>query len=245
MINRKKHLQVKDYKRHYKVDAELFDYFDESNKFDCDYNRRLHQLIFRFIKGEGQKILDAGSGNGWILENNPHKNHFVLTDLSFKNLSKIHSSDVNGNYSCLASDVLHLPFHDQSFNVIVLSEVLEHLNDPELAVKNLFRILKNKGKLIITTPYNEIIRYYLCIHCNQKTSANAHLHSFNEDKLSDIFKKNGINNFRFYKIGNKYFLRSMLSYFLKFIPFPIWRIIDSIFNFIVRKPLTIVTVIEK
>ena len=68
----------------------------------------------------------------------------------------------------------------ESFDIIVASEIIEHVYDPKMFIDCLLDILKPSGKIIITTPYNEKIPLSLCVHCNQLTPGNAHLHSFNE-----------------------------------------------------------------
>ena len=45
-----------------------------------------------------------------------------------------------------------MPFEDHSFNKIIMIEVIEHVERDELAISELARVLKNEGKLFITTP---------------------------------------------------------------------------------------------
>lgn len=51
-----------------------------------------------------------------------------------------------------------LPSPDVSFDVIVSSEVIEHLENPRAMYRDLFRLLKPGGLLIVTTPNQESIR---------------------------------------------------------------------------------------
>ena len=50
-------------------------------------------------------------------------------------------------------DAHHLPFKDDSFKQIVCSEVLEHLQYPGQAVREMHRILESEGKLVLTVPF--------------------------------------------------------------------------------------------
>ena len=45
-----------------------------------------------------------------------------------------------------------MPFEDNSFDKIIMIEVIEHVERDELAISELARVLKNEGKLFITTP---------------------------------------------------------------------------------------------
>ncbi|WP_440054184.1 class I SAM-dependent methyltransferase [Pseudoalteromonas sp. T1lg65] len=46
-----------------------------------------------------------------------------------------------------------LPFQDQEFNTVLCSDVLEHLTNPESTLKEVARLLKPNGALIINTPF--------------------------------------------------------------------------------------------
>ena len=41
----------------------------------------------------------------------------------------------------------------KQYDLIILEHVLEHISDPKLALKNIYNILKPKGRLIIVTPF--------------------------------------------------------------------------------------------
>ena len=50
------------------------------------------------------------------------------------------------------SDIEKIPVKDNSFDIIICTEVLEHVPNPIGALKEMARILKKGGKLLITTP---------------------------------------------------------------------------------------------
>lgn len=65
--------------------------------------------------------------------------------------------DVNQNLSNtvqVISDIASLPLSDNYFDVIICTEVLEHVSDTYRAVKEIGRVLKRGGKVIITTPFS-------------------------------------------------------------------------------------------
>ncbi len=243
-------MHCSNYIRHYQTDAELFDYFEQYTGVQKDFDSRAKQLIVRLCRVRPDaKVLDIGSGSGWVAVQLARQGVFIISsDLSRKNLAQIKngmSTEATPRTGCVVGDALRLPFQNSSFDAVVASEVLEHLTNPADAVREMYRVLRADGKLIATTPYNEKIQYYLCIHCNKKTPANAHLHSFDQSKLESLFKSQDFSSIKFHMYGNKLFVFSRLSWLLRFLPFPLWQMIDNLFTLIIRKPIHIATVVRR
>jgi SAM-dependent methyltransferase len=53
----------------------------------------------------------------------------------------------------IVGDICAYDFKGQQFDTIVMAEILEHIHSPHLALENVHRILKNGGRLILTTPF--------------------------------------------------------------------------------------------
>ena len=53
----------------------------------------------------------------------------------------------------IVSDIVEIPVKNSSFDNVLCTEVLEHVPHPELAIKEIARILKKRGKLILTAPF--------------------------------------------------------------------------------------------
>lgn len=49
-------------------------------------------------------------------------------------------------------DCYHLPFEDGSFDIVLLTDVIEHLKDPQACLKEIRRVLNHSGRLVVTTP---------------------------------------------------------------------------------------------
>ncbi len=56
-----------------------------------------------------------------------------------------------------------IPGYDDYFDVVIASEVIEHLENPRLTARELFRHCKPGGYVILTTPNNESIRSLLAL----------------------------------------------------------------------------------
>ena len=59
----------------------------------------------------------------------------------------------------IISDITKIPEPDASFDVILCTEVFEHLPDPISAIKEFSRLLKRGGKLIVTAPFCSLTHF--------------------------------------------------------------------------------------
>ena len=111
--------------------------------------------------GNGRVLLDIGVGSGEYL---PHyiQRDFRVVGLDFEQASLQslkEKSDGGSGFSLMAGDAKSLPFADESIDVLFMCEVLEHLNNPSLAVGEAFRVLKPGGRLFVDVPWwHEIFR---------------------------------------------------------------------------------------
>lgn len=235
------------YVDHYKVDAEEFDYFEEfTNGATLHEIYRLHQTIASEIPKNVKNILDVGCGNAWVAKNFCPKGVAVCSfDISPVNTSKALVKYPFDNHFAVVGDAYHLPFRPNSFDCIIASEIIEHVPNPEKFIESLLGVLKPGGSLIITTPYNEQINYYLCIHCNCPTPQHAHIHSFTKKKMLAISPIDKVKSYKIYTFGNKALIMLRTHMILKYVHQKIWKIIDKLASKIIKKPTRILFKIEK
>lgn len=98
------------------------------------------------------KVLDVGCGNGNIAMQLGNSGHEVLgIDISSEAIIKAKQNNSLSNVSFQHIAVEDLAIENK-FDVIICSEVLEHLYEPETVVHSLKQRLSNDGLLIITVP---------------------------------------------------------------------------------------------
>lgn len=235
-------MKLSDHTTHYMRDAELFDYFEERSGADRDSTRRIQQGVFHAARlSSSDLVLDIGSGGGWLADEcRSHRLRSpVLVDLGIANLRKLRAT-LGASAMLVAADAYHLPFRDGSFSCVIASEVLEHLNDPAGALVESRRVLRADGRIVVSTPYKEKLRYSLCIHCNKATPMNAHLHSFDETRHTALMRAAGFDAVRCTLLVNKLLLYARISLLLSFLPFRLWRGVDAMVNLLLRKCAIIV-----
>jgi len=96
------------------------------------------------------KILDVGCGG------QPYRkycDHLIYRAHDFGQIDPP-SQIIEKRYGPLdyISDISHIPEKDCSFDIVLSTEVLEHVPDPIAAIKEMGRLLKPSGKLILTAP---------------------------------------------------------------------------------------------
>lgn len=235
-----------NYIEHYQKDAVEFDYFEEKKGATAHDERRVKEYIISKVQKTAESILDVGCGNGWVAKKFLSKGKLVLSlDVSAVNPSKAKELYPSEKHFGVVADSFQLPFNENSFDCVIASEIIEHVVDPKEFIKELFRVVKKGGRLIITTPYKEKLIYHLCIHCNKKTPANAHIHSFDETKLESFYKESDLKSFEFETFGNKLLIFLRTYVILRFFPFWLWKIKDKSVNFFFNKPAHIICIYKK
>lgn len=100
--------------------------------------------------GKGLNVIDIGAGSA------PYRNLFQHCEYKTQDLAKLKDDQLRGykGYTQIdiVSDITNIPVGDESFDVILCTEVLEHVPHPVLAIKEFSRILKKGGILLLTAP---------------------------------------------------------------------------------------------
>jgi 2-polyprenyl-3-methyl-5-hydroxy-6-metoxy-1,4-benzoquinol methylase len=133
----------------YESFAASFD--EEMNQYEV--TKRL-RLVFDKALGDlhltGRRLLDAGCGTGLFSQMAAERGAEVTSlDVGPNLLSEVAAKcDTNR----IVGDTLDLPFEDESFDLVISTEVIEHTTDPHLALRELSRVLAPGGTLVVTTP---------------------------------------------------------------------------------------------
>lgn len=92
-------------------------------------------------------VIGCGQGDELRLLNDAHVTAF---DLSMS--AATHARSLVGQNDYLQSDGMHLPFRSGSFDLVISSEVIEHVLEPSKMMGEVARVLVPGGHLLITTP---------------------------------------------------------------------------------------------
>lgn len=153
-------------------------------------------IIKKVIPKEVKHIVDVGCGEGAITNTLVNKYTVIGIDRSIPRLVFSKSHRVNGN-------ILDLPLQDQSTDLVIASEVLEHLklHDLNAAISELQRV--SRRYILITVPYKENLKknYVKCPRCSYRFNSSHHFQSFTEKRLRGLFTDCSVE--KVFKCGNR------------------------------------------
>ena len=160
-------------------------------------------------KYELGRVLDAGCGNGTTLHLLKSAYHFDAYGVDISQTA-VDLAQRMGIEAKVADITQNIPFPDNYFDVVVCSEVLEHLISPEKALQEIWRLGKNETIFIFSVPNVATIWNRLSFLLGKtvfdqgRFSSSEHLHFYTKNSLERLLSNNG---FRIDKVigrrGNK------------------------------------------
>jgi len=116
--------------------------------------------IINYYKDKIDKntIVDIGCGNLFLLELLRTKSNALLIGIDFTDKVFVIKKEIlfRDRINVVVADAINLPFKESAINCFVSSEVIEHIPKIMEFFSEIFRCLKLKGKIILTTPNKNI-----------------------------------------------------------------------------------------
>ncbi|MBU4055579.1 MAG: methyltransferase domain-containing protein [Proteobacteria bacterium] len=153
----------------------------------------------------GYRILDMGCGSGRHVSGAYQFKDVVVmgADLCFEDLQKAKDRLIfhdelgahgGGKWGLSAANILHLPFADHCFDLVICSEVMEHIPDHVSALKEIIRVLKPGRPLVISVP-----RYFpekICwLLSDEYFNANqGHVRIYRKKELINLVESHGLTH---------------------------------------------------
>lgn len=159
-----------------------------------------HARLSRVAKHLGREVLDAGCGYGELLDYLPaHVQSVTLLDRSPERLPRLEA-----RLSCrviearfvlgdIGAGEVSLP--SVAFDTVVMAALLEHLNSPGAALREVRRLLKPGGKLVLTTPTplgGRLHAWGSRLGLTYREAAEEHEGFFDYDALNHLLNDEGL-----------------------------------------------------
>lgn len=163
---------------------------------DTHYFDRIRMEAFTTSVKDGDEVLDVGAGlYSWgeylLFKNRNVKVHAI--DISSYAQERVKAAYPKIDY--VLGNALDLPWTNNSFDVVGAGEVIEHMEDPSLLVKEMVRVCKKGGQVIIGTvdPDCQDSKLNGCIYPE-------HLWQFTPKDLGILVAPYGL--YRYKRVGN-------------------------------------------
>ena len=164
---------------------------------DYDYSKYLYltrkmekseeRITSMWIRKLSSPVLDVGCGTGLILR----KLHGTPIGLDINPWAVRRAGFHAPNAHRVIADAEHMPIRSNALPAVVCTEVLEHLPRPKLAVKEIWRVLKEGGLLIGSVPNRTFLWRFrvLSSTCPHEEPFHNMYRMEEVEKLIEIFRK--------------------------------------------------------
>ncbi len=174
---------------------------------DMALKRRAKKVIEGLNLKKGERVLEVGCGNGYYLSLlNRLDLNLDLTGIDIDQPALTDAAKFIGDEAVklILAGGSKIPFPQNNFDKIVMSEVIEHVDDEEAVLKEVLRVLKKGGILSLTTcnidypffwdPINWILQHLFGTHVKSGFWAgiwNQHTRLYKKDQIEKLIKNAG------------------------------------------------------
>lgn len=158
------------------------------------------------------KLLDIGAATGFFMSI-AKKRGFNVVGVELSDFAARKGRE-NG-LDIVTGDLLNTNFEGESFDVVTMFDVLEHVPDPKKLISEVSRILKPNGLIIVNTPDAESMWAKVLGKRWQLIMPPEHINYFSPKNLSKYLEDNGYDVKINTKIGKKFTLQYILKMLYK------------------------------
>ena len=127
--------------------AKIYDHF---MKKDHKAYKQMYSLIYPVVRHK--QVLELATGTGLIAKHIVRSaDHIEATDASQEMIEQAKQGVKSTKLHFSVQDMFHLPYADRSFDVVIVSNALHIVPEPEKALAEIRRVLKEDGILIAPT----------------------------------------------------------------------------------------------
>jgi SAM-dependent methyltransferase len=192
------------------------------SKFRAWYHRSRYERLTKFVNeyfNVGMKIADLGCGNClWNIQKLP----VLGVDINEKMLRWAKKNKLLKDYK-VCEDLAKTEIKSKSLDLVLMSEVLEHVFDQTEVLREVSRVLQDNGTFLITVPYDYFLGPFFilfnlnCLYMGYIRGSVyhkyrcGHIHHFTKERLKKALEQNGfflnkifvVNGLLLYAVANK------------------------------------------
>ena len=243
ILPNEKELYLDDHKYLFKYDIKDMHSPDVYSFWRIHYTNRIKNIIDVVLEfSSGKVVLEIGCSQANI--------SLLLAEKGFTNVAL----DINHNFLTysrmkrefgtmlyVCGDGIQPPFREGVFDIIIAGEILEHIAYPELFLKEIKKLVKFKGLLIITTPNGSSLFSRLrtfeeisdhreeIIDMQYGPDGSYHLFAFTFNELKKVIEEANLKIVKA-EYQNTIFLNRFSYMFYKFFPMNIVLLLERLFS---------------
>lgn len=177
-------------------------------KFGFQSEKRAdHKEILKLLKIKNKdQVLEIGCGFGVLLNKIPsmNKKGIEISQIALRECQK------RGLTVVKADAEKGIPLKANTFDIVILNEVIEHFKNPKFVLDECFRVLRKKGRLVITTPVYHLLT-------KKMAGKESHFSEMTVCQIQTLINKTGFKILN-HEVSGIFFLYPILELFL-FKPF--------------------------
>jgi len=160
------------------------------------YSNEVPPLLSECMEGnQWSSLVDLGCGDGSLLHALDQQGYLqaksvYALDLSQDRLDRV--KEMNRDFTCLVADACETNFGDGSVDLLLSTQVIEHVGDDDEMVKEMHRILHPDGTVYLNTVFKKRYAWYF-YRCNNKWTIDpTHLREYTQDdQLLSLLEADG------------------------------------------------------
>jgi len=114
------------------------------------WSNRFNAILARRYGKRGARLLEVGLGMGHLV--GQLEDTFDTYGMDLNHWAVKQSKSVVEKTQLQTASAQELPYRDESFNVVIIKHIVEHLPDPQKAIEEIGRVTEPGGTLILATP---------------------------------------------------------------------------------------------
>lgn len=163
--------------------AAFYEQFQKGGKYDYLYGDAARKNLLVRLIGQGKNVLEVGCRAGNLTQHYLTGNRVTGIDVD-RNALELFEQRLGLKSHWVDVDAEPLPFEPDVFDVVVFSEVMEHVRFPQRALTEIARVLKAEGRLIGSVPNSFRLRNRLRFLFGRPFESDpSHLRSYSHELL--------------------------------------------------------------
>ncbi len=127
-----------------------YERWKRAREISIERGKFVRSIISKVRKCQNLKILDVGSGEGGTSKVLSRDN--IVTSFDTNKIRLLRQQNSFSNFNLLCGSSSSLPFKNNSLDLVILQDVLEHLDNRAELINSIYNLLNDNGMIYLSTP---------------------------------------------------------------------------------------------